>query len=217
MYDAELILVSVRGERRLPYAGFHTGYKKTLLAADELIQAVCLPRRFSGYFSHARKVGARNAQAISKVCIAALGRLADGVVEDIRIALGSVAPVPLRLRETEQVVRGKAIDSDLLLLARKAVAAEIRPIDDIRSTARYRAAVAGNLVAEFLNRLSETTAAKRRVKTFWRDGIVFRSTKPCERFCPVADPGPGRKGWWPEDRSRTKPRCWLRRTKLGAI
>lgn len=152
-YDAELILVSVRGERRLLYADFHTGYKKTLLARDELVQTVCLPRRFSGYFSHARKVGARNSQAISKVCIAALGRLCDGVVEEVRIALGSVAPVPLRLTDTEQVVRGKSIDSDLLVLARKTVAAEIQPIDDIRSTARYRVAVAGNLVAEFLSRL----------------------------------------------------------------
>jgi len=162
VYGSELILVSVRGERRLPYASFHTGYKKTLLATDELLQAVCLPRRFSGYFSHARKVGARNAQAISKVCIAALGRMADGVVEDVRVALGSVAPIPLRLTETEQTVRGKAIDSERLLLARKAVAAEIQPIDDIRSTARYRAVVAGNLVAEFLNRLrSERTGAER--------------------------------------------------------
>jgi OHCU decarboxylase len=160
-YGAELILVSVRGERRLPYVSFHTGYKKTLLAPDELVQGVCLPRRFSGYFRHARKVGARNAQAISKVCIAALGRLADGAVEDVRIALGSVAPVPLRLTNTEQTVRGKVIDSALLLLARKAVAAEIRPIDDIRSTARYRAAVAGNLVEEFLSRLnSEWTDAE---------------------------------------------------------
>jgi len=154
VYDAELILVSVRGERRLAYTGFHTGYKKTLLASNELVQAICLPRRFGGYFSHARKVGARNSQAISKVCIAALGRLGDGMVEDIRIALGSVAPVPLRLRETEQAVKGKAIDSELLLLARRAVVAEVRPIDDIRSTARYRAAVAGNLVAEFLKLLS---------------------------------------------------------------
>jgi OHCU decarboxylase len=162
VYGSELILVSLRGERRLPYASFHTGYKKTLLATDELLQAVCLPRRFAGYSTHARKVGARNAQAISKVCIAALGRMADGAVEDVRIALGSVAPVPLRLTETEQTVRGKAIDSELLLLARKAVAAEIRPIDDIRSTARYRAVVAGNLVAEFLNRLrSERTGAER--------------------------------------------------------
>jgi OHCU decarboxylase len=153
VYDAELILVSVRGERRLAYADFHTGYKKTLLAADELIQAVCLPRRFAGYFSHARKVGARNSQAIAKVCIAGLGRFADGVVKDIRIALGSVAPVPVRLRETETILRGKVIDSDLLLAARRAVTGEIRPIDDIRSTARYRATVAGNLVVEFLNRL----------------------------------------------------------------
>jgi OHCU decarboxylase len=154
VYDAELILVSVRGERRLPYAGFHSAYKKTLLATDELIQAVCLPRRFIEYFSHARKVGARNSQAISKVCIAALGRVTDGVIEDTRIALGSVAPVPLRLTETERTARGNVIDSDLLLLARKAAIAEIRPIDDIRSTARYRAAVAGNLVAEFLKLLS---------------------------------------------------------------
>jgi len=152
-YEAELISVSVRGERRLPYVEFHTGYKQTLLAPDELIQAIRLLRRYSGYFSHARKVGARNAQAISKVCIAALGRVADGVVEDIRIALGSIAPMPIRLTETEQAVRGRLIDSELLLLARKAATAEVRPIDDIRSTARYRAAVAGNLVVEFLDRL----------------------------------------------------------------
>jgi CO/xanthine dehydrogenase FAD-binding subunit len=152
-YDAELILVSVRGERRLSYARFHTDYKKTQLAADELIQAVCLPRRFSEYFHHARKVGARNAQAISKVCIAALGRVAGQTVEDIRIALGSVAPVPLRLSETERIVKGKTVDKELIVLAKKTAVAEIRPIDDIRSTAKYRAAVAGNLVGEFLNLL----------------------------------------------------------------
>jgi CO/xanthine dehydrogenase FAD-binding subunit len=153
-YEAELILVSVRGERHIPYLDFHTGYKKTKLAVDELVQAVCLSRHFSEYFSYTRKVGARNAQAISKVCIAALGRMADGVVQEARIALGSVAPVPLRLAETEKAVKGKSIDPSLLTLARKTAAAEIRPIDDIRSTVRYRSAVAGNLVAEFLEKLS---------------------------------------------------------------
>jgi 2-oxo-4-hydroxy-4-carboxy-5-ureidoimidazoline decarboxylase len=111
-----------------------------------------------GYLSHARKVGARNAQAISKVCIAALGRLRNGLVEDVRIALGSVAPVPLRLRETEGMLRGRVIDSDLLISARRAATSEIHPIDDIRSTSRYRAAVAGNLVVEFLNRLGSEGA-----------------------------------------------------------
>lgn len=190
-YEAELILASASGERRLPYVGFHTGYKRTQLRADELVQTVCLPRRFSGYFNHARKVGARNAQAISKVCIAALGRLGGGVVEDVRIALGSVAPVPLRLRDTERIVRGKVIDSDLLLSARKAVATEIRPIDDIRSTARYRTAVAGNLVVEFLgwlgsiedvltrwNRLPIDEAARAILpccgSTAWARGMVGR-------------------------------------------
>jgi CO/xanthine dehydrogenase FAD-binding subunit len=153
VYEAELILVSVRGERRVPYLGFHTDYKTTKLASDELVQAVCLPRRFSEYLHHARKVGARNAQAIAKVCIAALGRLTDGLMDDVRIALGSVATVPLRLVETERAVKGKFIDSRLLIVAKKTAASEIRAIDDIRSTARYRTAVASNLVEEFLLRL----------------------------------------------------------------
>jgi len=154
VYGAELLLVSARGERRVPYSSFHVDYRRTLLAPDELIRAVCLPTRFSGYYAHARKVGARQAQAIAKVCLAALGRLGNGTVEDIRLAMGSVAPVPLRLLETERSIAGKRIDRALIRLASRTAAAEIRPIDDIRSTARYRAAVAGNLVAEFLDRLS---------------------------------------------------------------
>jgi CO/xanthine dehydrogenase FAD-binding subunit len=153
VYEAELILVSARGERRIPYRIFHTGYKKMDLRSDELIRSVCLPRRFANYFPYARKAGARNAQAISKVCIAALGRLTGGAIEDVRIALGSVAPVPLRLPETERLLIGKTVAPSLLDAARKAACTEIQPIDDIRSTARYRAAVAANLVAEFLGKL----------------------------------------------------------------
>jgi len=149
-YDAELILHSARGERRVRYDEFHTGYKKMEIAPDELIRAICLPRRFSGYFAYGRKVGARVAQAISKVCIMAVGRVANGVVADMRIAAGSVAPVPLRLRATEQVLMGRVIDANALAEARRAAAAETQPIDDIRSTARYRSAVVGNLVEEFL-------------------------------------------------------------------
>jgi putative cofactor-binding repeat protein len=159
VYDADLILISARGERRLPYLSFHTGYKKTQLLPDELILAICLPRKFSHYIPYARKVGARNAQAISKVCIAALGLLSSGAadtprIEHVRVALGSVAPVPLRLVETEKAVQGKAVDRALLTAARRTAIREISPIDDIRSTARYRASVAGNLIVEFLARLS---------------------------------------------------------------
>lgn len=153
VYEAELALVSAGGERRVRYVDFHSGYKTTLLAPGELIRAVCLARRFRGYFSYARKVGARSAQAIAKVAMAGLGRMAGGVVEDVRIAVGSVAPVPLRLRETERSVRGQVNDAALVSHAREAAAREIRPIDDIRSKAAYRSAVVGNLVAEFLYRL----------------------------------------------------------------
>src|SRR5271169_3528268 len=74
-YEAELLLLSVRGERRVSYVGFHVNYRETRIAPDEVIRAICLKQQFSGYYSHARKVGARNAQAISKVCVAALGRV----------------------------------------------------------------------------------------------------------------------------------------------
>jgi len=155
-YEADLILVSVRGERRLPYREFHTGYKKTKLAPDELIRTICIARKFSPYFAYTRKVGARNAQAISKVCIAALGRRGGGVVEDIRIAVGSVAPVPLRLVDTERLLLGTPVDRSLLALAKRTAITELRPIDDIRSTAKYRSAVVGNLVTEFLQKLGSS-------------------------------------------------------------
>ncbi len=155
VYDAELTLISERGERCVAYRTFHTGYKQTALAPDELIRSISLPRRFSGYFSHARKVGARNAQAISKVC---LGQIAGGAIRDVRLALGSVAPVPLRLSETEHMLVGKQIEPSLMEIVKKRVTQEISPIDDIRSTARYRTAVAANLVAEFLERLAAAGA-----------------------------------------------------------
>ena len=154
VYDAEVTLISARGARRVAYRNFHSGYKQTALAADELIRDISLPRRFSGYVSHARKVGARNAQAISKVCLAALGIIANGTIRDVRLALGSVAPIPLRLNETERSLTGKKIEPSLIGAVRQSVVGEIRPIDDIRSTARYRAAVAANLVVEFLEKLA---------------------------------------------------------------
>jgi OHCU decarboxylase len=191
VYDAELLLVSARGERRVPYSGFHIGYRKTQLAPDELIRAVCLKTRFSGYYAHTRKVGARNAQAISKVCLAALGRIAEGTVEDIRLAMGSVAPIPLRLTATERILRGKRIDSQLVQLAKMTAAAEIQPIDDIRSSARYRAAVAGNLVAEFLEQLrtnQERTERATRVLSIWND---LPPDKAAEEILPCC----GSKAW----------------------
>jgi CO/xanthine dehydrogenase FAD-binding subunit len=154
VYDAELVLISARGERRVPYSVFHTGYRKTQLGSDELIRAICLRRKFADCYAYARKVGARNAQAISKVCLAALGRMRGGAIDDVRLAMGSVAPVPLRLAETERKISGKPLNEELIEQAKHSVVAEVQPIDDVRSTARYRAMVSANLVAEFLEQLS---------------------------------------------------------------
>lgn len=182
VYEADLVLISARGVRRVAYKDFHTGYKKTLIAADELIQEIYLPRRYSGYVSYSRKVGARNAQAIAKVCIAALAQLQSGLVSDIRIAAGSVAPVPLRLRRTEELVKGRKIDNALMRHARLTAMSEIEPIDDIRSTGRYRAAVFGNLVREFLVQLAEETRRSDRL-VLWNELAVDEAAKDVLDCC----------------------------------
>ncbi len=149
-YDAQIELVSVRGRRRLPYDQFHLGYKKTALAPDELIYALHLPKKFGHHLLFARKVGARNAQAISKICIAATARIEAGIVNELRIGMGSVAPTPLHLARTEQSIRGRRLDHAAIADARQMLLQEIAPIDDIRSTAAYRSLVAANLLEEML-------------------------------------------------------------------
>jgi CO/xanthine dehydrogenase FAD-binding subunit len=153
VYNAELLLISARGERRIPYVDFHTGYKQSRLAVDEIVAAVVLQPRFADYYSYSRKVGTRNAQAIAKLCVAALGRVSDGKIEDVRLAIGSMAVTPLRLRHTEETLLGRTWDPALVREARQALEAEVAPIDDIRSTAAYRRHVAGNLLQEFLEGL----------------------------------------------------------------
>jgi CO/xanthine dehydrogenase FAD-binding subunit len=158
VYDAELELVSTAGTRRVPYRSFHRGYKKMDLAPGELIARIHLPSRYlpaSGgsngiWRDYYRKVGTRRAQAISKVCFAASICMDAGSVKDVRIAVGSVAPTVVRATLTEDLLRGKPLDTAAIAVAQKALASEIAPIDDIRSTARYRARVAGNLLHEFL-------------------------------------------------------------------
>ena len=151
VYDAELEIVSSRGSRRVPYAAFHSGYKKMDLRADELIARILLPRGRDGWRSYYRKVGTRRAQAISKVCFAGALRLSmSGAIEDTRIALGSVAPTVIRATRCEGALRGRRLDAATITSAREILADEIAPIDDIRSTSHYRRTVALNLLEEFL-------------------------------------------------------------------
>ncbi|HYG09964.1 MAG TPA: xanthine dehydrogenase family protein subunit M [Pyrinomonadaceae bacterium] len=154
VYDAMLEFVSTRGARVVPYHKFHTGYKQMDMRADELLRCIRLPRATGNLQTYYRKVGTRKAQAISKICFAAGARLAsDGRITDARLGLGSVAPTVVRCTHTEDVLRDQTPDEATIKAACETLAQEITPIDDMRSTAQYRARVAANLLADFLSTL----------------------------------------------------------------
>jgi CO/xanthine dehydrogenase FAD-binding subunit len=153
VYDAELELVSISGARWVSYHGFHTGYKQMIIRTDELLARIRLPRPAEKVQQYYRKVGTRKAQAISKVCFAGTAHIRDQKIEDLRIALGSVAPVPLRCVKTEDALRGSELNQTTIDRARAVMATEIVPIDDIRSTSNYRHKVSLNLLADFLQQL----------------------------------------------------------------
>jgi xanthine dehydrogenase small subunit len=137
--EATLVLVHHDGERRVPFDEFHTGYRTNVLRPGELIAAIEVPAVEGRQWF--RKVGTRAAQAIAKVVIAAVHGARP------RVAIGSVAPVVLRLRLTEAAIAAGA-DIDHVI---DVMQGEITPIDDIRSSAAYRRAVAANLLRRFLD------------------------------------------------------------------
>jgi len=160
VYDAEIELISQRGSRRIPYADFHLGYKQSVLERDELVLALHLPSRFENHVRYLRKVGTRNAMAITKVALAATALIAEGRVTEIRLAAASLADRPLRLTATEAVLFNKTLSRGIRAAARTALLNEVRPIDDIRSTTMYRSHVAANLLDEFLDALEHKQAAE---------------------------------------------------------
>lgn len=150
VYDAELELLSTGGVRQVPYDRFHSGYKSMDLRPGEIISRIHLPRGRSTWRQTYRKVGTRSAQAISKVCLAAAVNLDTDRVRDARIALGSVAPMVVRCVHVEAALRDRTQDGDVAADVSAALALDITPIDDLRSTARYRLRVAQNLLIQFL-------------------------------------------------------------------
>ena len=150
-YDAELELISKSGIRRIPYSKFHTGYKQMNIRADELLSAIHLPRSGNQRVHYYRKVGTRKAQAISKVCFAGVAEVTGNVVNHVRIALGSVAPIPIRCENTETFLQNQSLNEETIESAASSLRAEISPIDDIRSTRDYRLRVSLNLLHDFLS------------------------------------------------------------------
>jgi CO/xanthine dehydrogenase FAD-binding subunit len=152
-YDAELEIGSARGLRHVAFNTFYTGYRRTVLAADELLVAVRLPKLKAGERDFFCKVGTRRAQAISKVVMAARAAASERVIESIRIAVGSVAPTVIRAPQTEALLMGQAITPDIIKQAQDRLAREVSPITDLRSTEHYRRTVTGNVLAKCLRQL----------------------------------------------------------------
>lgn len=152
--EAELEIGSSRGVRKILFNEFYTGYRKTVLAPDELLLAVHLPKTHAKDRQYFRKVGTRQAQAISKVVMALLARIdTTKQIEIIRIAYGSVAPTVVRTPQTENLLSGKTLSEELIRQAQQQVLAEVHPISDVRSTAEYRRLVSGNILYRSLHEL----------------------------------------------------------------
>jgi carbon-monoxide dehydrogenase medium subunit len=152
VYEARVRTASVSGRRTIPMAEFFRGVKKTALGRGELIESVEIPllaRRPTRQVF--RKVGTRAAQAISKTVAAGLLFLdRKGTVQELRFALGSMAPTARRLRTVEVFLHGQRLTPAVVDEACRLVAADVAPIDDIRSTADYRLLVSKNLLRAFL-------------------------------------------------------------------
>jgi CO/xanthine dehydrogenase FAD-binding subunit len=154
-YDAELELISKSGARRVQYADFHQGYKQMDLRPDELLKTIRLPRHAQPVTNYYRKVGTRKAQAISKVCFAGVAGMNREIIAHVRVALGSVSPIPLRCRQTESSLINQPIDDETIAKAIQTLATEISPIDDVRSSRDYRLQVSLNLLKDFLSTLRQ--------------------------------------------------------------
>jgi CO/xanthine dehydrogenase FAD-binding subunit len=154
--DAEIVLQSVRGERRVPLAHFYTGYKKSARMLDEVIVRMDahLPRLGAHWVW--RKVGTRLAQAISKVALAGIAEVRNGRLIRLGFGMASVAPTTAFLSNVKALALSGPLSSITDAALDSALELDIAPIDDIRSTAAYRRHVAHALLRNFFAELRES-------------------------------------------------------------
>ena len=146
--EGELILISPYGKRRIPAKDFFIGPKKTIITENEILTEIVFKKLFlNEENSSFRKIGKRNGQTISQVNVAIWlkKRKKSNEIEDIRIAVGSVAPVPLKLEKVEIFLKGRTINQEILKDALKVIDEQIKPISDVRASENYRRMVIGSL------------------------------------------------------------------------
>jgi carbon-monoxide dehydrogenase medium subunit len=135
---ANLRLVSPRGERVVPVEDFFIGPSQTVLQDDELVAELQIPEPPPHSGGVYLKLTRRRAMDLALVGVAALLTLEGGMCRDVRIALGAVAPTPIRATRAEDMLRRKRLEEGLLEEAARLAGEEARPISDIRSSAEYR-------------------------------------------------------------------------------
>ena len=149
--DSKLRLASIHGERILPLRDFYLGGGRTALAPDELIVEILLPiRNYSNYYY--KKVGARNALAISRVSFAGILDVCDGAIENCAVSFGAVIDVIIRLPEIDKMLIGKTL-KEAKKLKEEYIAAYDEAIIPRRGRVgiEYRKDVCMNLLRDFLD------------------------------------------------------------------
>ncbi len=137
--------------RRVPLERFFLGPGKTVRLPQELLTAVVFERPAADFVGRFRKAGPRPALEISTVSVALGARVAGGRLSNVRVAMGSVAPTPLRARHVEAALEGKPLEAATVAAAVAAAAEDAKPIDDVRASAWYRGHLVRVFVEEVLN------------------------------------------------------------------
>ena len=146
---AHVVLMSVRGHREMPLEHFYTGYRKTVLAPDEVVAWIKVPRPTAGEFVRAYKISKRYDDDISSVCLVLNMTLDGRTVAKVSLGAGGVAATPVRAVQTESFLVGKEWSEQVALQAAKVLRAEFQPISDMRASASYRSELLGNLVRRY--------------------------------------------------------------------
>jgi CO/xanthine dehydrogenase FAD-binding subunit len=134
---AQAVLQSARGCRAMPLEELFTGPGATCIGPDELLASLEVPRP-PGRFQAFAKFGSRSANVVAAVNMAMSLDLDAGRIRSARVAFGCCAPVPLRARGVEALLAGRVLDRSLIQAVREVVLAEIRPVDDVRGSRRYK-------------------------------------------------------------------------------
>lgn len=158
-YGAQIELLSEKGKRLMDYSQFHLGYKKTQMRPDEIVSAILLPRKRNWTHHYYRKVGTRAFQSISKIAVSAAARVENQTVQEIQIGIASVAATPLRASLLEKAIQGQSFHEILKGQAVGDFVQMLTPMDDIRSTAKYRKTVLERVLEHLIEVLQQPAGA----------------------------------------------------------